>query len=291
MLTRRSRFLLLLPLGLILVPFLLLPMIDGFALTFTNAGPFQPSPHFIGLSNYVNSLSDNVFRTALLNMVVFTAVTVLVEVVLGTAIALALRESFRGRTLLRAVLLLPWLLSPSASGVMWHQLLNNQSGLLTYWTTLLHLPPTPYMLGLDTSYWTVMFTEIWRKTPLVTFLILPGLLAIPQVSWDQAKIDALPLMSQIRHIVLPHLNLLLLTIGLLMAGDALGMSESVYFLTGGGPGSRTMTPGVYSYNLAIVAQNWTAGGTPGWFIVGAILILGSVYLRLVHRLSDRSNAL
>ena len=67
-------------------------------------------------------------------------------------------------------------------------------------------------------------------------------------------------------------------------GDALGMSESVFFLTGGGPGSATMTPGIYSYNQAITAQNWTAGGTPGWFIAGSVLILGLVYLRLSNRL-------
>jgi multiple sugar transport system permease protein len=219
-------------------------------------------------------------------MVVFTTVTVLAEMLLGMAVAFALREPFRGRALLRVILLLPWLLSPSASGVMWHNLLNNQSGLLIYWTTLLRLPPLPYLLGLDTSYWTAMTTEIWRKTPLVIFLVLPGLLSIPTVHWDQARIDGLPLVSRVRHIVLPHLRLLLLTVALLMIGDALGMSESLHFLTGGGPGVTTMTPGVYSYNQAIIAQNWSAGGTPGWFIAGAVLIVGVVYLELSRRMKE-----
>lgn len=288
MLTPRERLFLMLPLALVVGPFLLWPMLNGFLLTFSNAGPFQPSPRFVGLSNYLNTLGDNVFRTALVNMVVFATVTVLAEMLLGTAVALALREPFRGRALLRAALLLPWLLSPSASGVMWHQLLNNQSGLLTYWTTLFRLPPLPYMLGLDTSYWTVILTETWRKTPLVIFLVLPGLLAIPAVHWDQAKIEGLPWLSRVRHIVLPHLRLLLLTVTLLLAGEALGMSESVFFLTGGGPGSTTMTPGVYSYNQAIVAQNWSAGGTPGWFITGAVLMVGLVYLGLLRRLRKRA---
>ncbi len=286
MLTPRERLLLLLPLALVLGPFLLWPMAYGFVLTFTNAGPFQPAPRFIGLNNYLNALADDTFRRALINMVVFTAVTVLVEMLLGVTIAFALRKPFRGRALLRAVLLLPWLLSPSASGVMWHNLLNNQSGLPAYWTTLLRLPPLPYALGLTTSYWTVIATEIWRKTPLVIFLVLPGLLAIPAVHWDQAKIEGMLLLSQARHIVLPHVRLLLLTVTLLMGGDALGMSESVFFLTGGGPGSATMTPGVYSYNQAILSQNWTAGGAPGWFIAGAVLIVGVVYLELSRRLKD-----
>jgi ABC-type sugar transport system permease subunit len=284
MLTSRERLLLLLPLALLVIPFLLWPLAYGFVLTFTNAGPFQPAPRFIGLNNYLNALSDNIFRTALINMVVFSLLTVLVEMILGIAAAFALRRPFRGRALLRALLLLPWLLSPSASGVMWHNLLNNQSGLLVYWTTLLRLPPPPYLLGLDTSYWTVIATEIWRKTPLVIFLVLPGLLAIPTAYWDQARLEGLSLLNQVRHIALPHLYVLLLTVTFLMVADALGMAESVFFLTGGGPGSITMTPGVYSYNQAIVAQNWTAGGTPGWFIGGAVLMMALVYLRLSHRL-------
>ncbi|MBI1277613.1 MAG: hypothetical protein GC179_05760 [Anaerolineaceae bacterium] len=283
MLTPRQRLLLLAPLALLMFPFLLWPVAYGFALTFTNAGPFQPNPRFIGLSNYLNMLSDNIFRTALVNMVVFSALTVLVEMIIGTAAAFALREPFRGRALLRVVLLLPWLLSPSASGVMWHNLLNNQSGLLVYWTTLFRLPPPPYLLGLDTSYWTVMAAEIWRKTPLVTFLVLPGMLSIPKVHWDQVTLEGLSLPNQFRHIVLPQLDLLFLTVAFLMLADAFGMSESVFFLTGGGPGSTTMTPGLYSYNQAIVAQNWTAGGTPGWFIAGSVLMLGLAYLRLSNR--------
>ncbi|MHB8629766.1 MAG: carbohydrate ABC transporter permease [Aggregatilineales bacterium] len=286
MLTTRERLLLLAPLALIVGPFLLWPLLYGFILTFTNAGPFQPSPRFVGLTNYLNVLSDDTFRTALVNMVVFTGVTVMAEMFLGVATAFVLRKLFQARSLLRVALLLPWLLSPSASGVMWHYLLDNQHGLLIYWATLFRLPPPPYLLGLDTSYWTVIFTEIWRKTPLVIFLVLPGLLAIPTIHWDQAKIERLSRLEQALHIVLPRLRLLLLTIMLLMIGDGLGMSESIVFLTGGGPGSATMTPGVYSYNQAIVAQNWTAGGTPGWFIAGSVLSVGIVYLRLARRLKE-----
>src|SRR5437762_3375989 len=91
---------------------------------------------------------------SLLNLVVFAFSPVLAEMFLGLAIAVALREPFRGRGMLRAALLLPWLLSPSASGVMWHNVLNQQSGLLNYITNLFRLPPLPYALGLETSYWT-----------------------------------------------------------------------------------------------------------------------------------------
>src|SRR5436190_11123117 len=109
----RRRWLLMAPFALVIGPFLLWPMIYGFVLTFTNAGPFQPSPRFIGLNNYLNALTDDTFRAALLNMLIFAFTTVTAEMLLGTAVALALRQPFRGRSWLRAALLLPWLLSPS----------------------------------------------------------------------------------------------------------------------------------------------------------------------------------
>ena len=82
-----------------------------------------------------------------------------------------------------------------------------------------------------------------------------------------------------------HLGVLLLlfTVGLLLAGDALGTSESLLYLTGGGPGTRTFMPGLYAYNKAITAGNWLLGATASWCIVIGALLLGLLYLRLARR--------
>lgn len=277
MLRRRDQVLLLTPLAALVGLFLLWPLLNGFLLTFTNAGPFQPSPHFIGLSNYVSALSDATFRDSLGHMVVIAVVSVFGEITLGTVVALALRQPFRGRAWLRVLLLLPWLLSPTASGVMWRNVLYPPTGFLTFFAELLRLPPPGYALGLGTSFSTIIITEIWRKMPLAIFLMLPGLLTIPTAYWDQARLDGLRLWGQIRHVVLPLRRRLLLTITFLLFAEALGLSESGFFLTGGGPGTRTMTPGIYSYIQAIVSQNWSTGSATGWFIVAAVLIAGVSY--------------
>ena len=130
---------------------------------------------------------------------------------------------------------------------------------------------------------TIIGVDIWRKAPLVMFLTLPGLQFIAPAFWNLADLEGMSLWVRLRHIVLPHLRLLLLTIALLLIGDALATSESILILTGGGPASETITPGLYSYNQAINVFNWVGGATSAWLIAAAVLLVGVIYLILVRQ--------
>src|SRR3954465_7743393 len=129
MLLRRQRIILLAPLVLVVVPFVICPAVLGFLASFTNYAPFQSTElHFVGLTNFARIWEDNIFRISMANVAVFTVVTVSVELLVGFALAFALRRPFRGRAFLRFILLLPWLISPAASGVMWHYVLSMDNG-------------------------------------------------------------------------------------------------------------------------------------------------------------------
>jgi multiple sugar transport system permease protein len=282
MLTRRQHLLLLMPLALIVIPFLIWPALFGIIASFTNYAPFRPNIHSVGLQNYSDVLQDHVFQVAVRNIVLYTAVTVAVELALGCALAYALREPFRGREFLRFLFLIPWLVSPVANGVMWHFLVNANQGLLNYWPALLGLRPFPYPISLELALPTTMATEIWRKTPLVSFLVLPGLLSVRTDYWDQAKVLGMPFLSQMRHIVVSLLRPLLLTITLLLACDALGTFENILMLTGGGPGLVTLTPGLYSYQKAFVAYSWVGGATSAWLVAVGVLLVGLCYVWLIR---------
>lgn len=284
MIPRYQKVLLLTPLALILIPFLLWPALFGLFASFTNYVPFQADPlRFLGVGNYQRILQDADFRVAVRNVILFTVVTVAVELMVGLAVAYALRKPFRGRSLIRLILLLPWLVSPIANGVMWHFLLNPNYGALNFGFALFGLPRIADVLSLQLALLTVMAVEIWRKFPFVTFLVLPGLLAIPPVQWDMADLEGMSMWTRIRHIVLPRLRILLLTITLLLIGDALGTSDSILILTGGGPASVTMTPGLYSYRQAMKGFDWTAGSTSAWLIAAAVLLVGLCYVFLYRR--------
>jgi multiple sugar transport system permease protein len=280
----RQRLLFLIPLMLVLLPFLIGPTLFGFLASFTNYSPTEIHPRFVGGANYASVLRDNQFYAASSNIIMFTLVTVSAELLFGFALAYLLRRPFRGQGLIRVVLLLPWLISPIAHGVMWHFLTNADIGLLNYWPAWLGLSRPPSPLGLPrTALGAVMLLDIWRKVPLASFLLLPGLLAIPADQWDQATLEGISVLDRMRYIALPWLRPLLLTVALLLIGDALGTFETILMLTGGGPGSKTVTPGLYSYIRAFKGHNWPIGMAAAWLVVVAVLLVGLCYLRLMRR--------
>ncbi|MEP7287567.1 MAG: sugar ABC transporter permease [Chloroflexota bacterium] len=281
MLTRRQQLLFLTPLAAILIPFLLWPALLGLFASFTNYDPYQrTSLQFVGLNNFATILRDSDFQAAIRNIIVFAIITTALELVLGISIAYALRRPFRGRSLVRFVLLLPWLVSPVANGVMWHFLFDPERGIVNFWPALVGLPHLPPPLSRGLAIFAVMAVDIWRKVPLVSFLVLPGLLAIPAGQWDHATIEGLSFYSRIRHIVVPHIRLLLLTITLLLIGDTLGTAEGLWELTSGGPGSETITPGLYSYARVLHTYDSQSGATSAWLIGLAIVLLGVCYMIL-----------
>ena len=287
MLTTRQRLLLLAPLAVLVIPLVICPALLGLVASLTSFSPFRAGLRWQGLANYSRLLNDDLFRVALGNALLLTLSTVTLEVVLGVLLAYLLRKPFRGRGWIRFALLLPWLLSPAASGVMWLQLLDGRTGLMNFFPALIGHPNSPYLLRFDTAFLIVIATEVWRKAPLVTFLVLPGVLAIPHEQWDVARLDGLSTRGTFRHVVLPATSVLLLTISLLLIGETLGASESISFLTGGGPGTRTLTIGLYSFNKAVDIQNWQQGATSAWFIAALIGLAGWGYLRLIRLMSSR----
>ena len=285
LITRRQRLWLLLPFALVVVPFLIWPALFGLLASFTNYVPVQTMPlRFVGYDNYLRIIRQPEFQAAILNILIYTTFAVSFELILGVGIAYALRRSFRGRGIVRFVLLLPWLVSPIASGVMWHFLVSPVSGMLNYWPALFKLPELINPLGNKSlALATVIGMEIWRKTPLVSFLVLPGILSIPSAQWDLAELEGMSALVQLRHIVLPHIRLLLLTISLVLIGDSLGTAETILILTGGGPGSSTITPGLYSYQQAFNTFDWSAGAASAWLIAGAVILVGIGYLLMARR--------
>ena len=272
------------PLGIVLSVWLLIPAVVGFVATFTNYAPAQPAVQWVGLRNFGVILADRSFAAALRNIAVFALLAVPLELVIGFGLAYLLRRPFRGRSLVRLLLLLPWLVSPVASGVMWHFLFDGQTGFLNFAVRSVGLASVPSPLsqhGLALP--AVVLVESWRVAPLVAFLVLPSLTSIPRERWEDALLDGLSTLAKIRHVALPSMRPLILAVTMLLIGGALATFDSVLTMTDGGPGSETVTPALYSYDKAFTFSNWPLGAASGWLIGGAVLIVGLVYLRLATR--------
>jgi multiple sugar transport system permease protein len=276
---------LLAPLALLVVPFLLTPALLGLVASFTSYGPFETQIRFVGLDNYAAILADSQFVIASRNVAIFTSAAVVAELALGFAIAYLLRKPFRGRALVRIALLVPWLVSPVANGVLWHFLLTPSVGPLDFVRAWVGLPTGPSPLGVSgLALPTAIATDVWRKAPLVGFLVLPGLLAIPRERWETATLEGARLIDRVRLVAIPPLVPLLLTIAMLLIGDTLGIFDGLLILTGGGPGSETITPGLYAYQQAFRANDWRLGATAGWLVAASVLVVGAAYVRATRAL-------
>src|SRR4029077_8578068 len=131
-LTRSHRLLLYAPLGIILSGFLLVPALIGLLATLTDYAPNGPALDGVGLHNYQAILADRTFCAAVRNIALYTLAAVPLQLAIGFGLACVLRRPIRGRTALRILLLVPWLVSPIASGVMWHFLFGSETGFFAY---------------------------------------------------------------------------------------------------------------------------------------------------------------
>jgi len=285
-LTRRDRFLLFAPLAILLGGWLVIPALVGLGATVTTYSPLTTAVAFAGLQNYSDVLRDVQFGEAVRNVAIFTVVAVPLELGLGFGIAYLLRRPFRGRSWWRGLLLLPWLVSPIASGVMWHYLFGGATGILNFVLGWLGQPEAASPIGdVRLALAATIAIEVWRMAPFVTFLLLPGLVAIPEERWEQATLAGASWFRRIVSVALPEVAPLMLTVGMLLTGLSLGAFDTVLILTGGGPGTATLTPALYSYDRAFVTNDWPAGAASAWLIAAGVAVVGAAYIRLSRRWS------
>jgi multiple sugar transport system permease protein len=282
-LTRRERLLLYVPFVVLVSGWLIVPAVIGLVATLTNYAPTELAVRWVGLQNFARILGDRSFAAAIRNVLVVTLVGVPMQLAIGFGLAFVLRRPFRGRTFARVLLLVPWLVSPVASGVMWHFVLAGETSLPNFALGWLGTSPQPSPLGQHgLALATVVLVETWRVAPLVAFLLLPGLMSIPHQRWEDATLDGLGSIGTARHVALPAIVPLVLAITILLIGGALATFDSVLTMTGGGPGSETVMPALYSYEKAFTVSDWPVGAASGWLIGGAVLVVGLVYVRLAR---------
>src|SRR5438094_2428796 len=146
-------------------------------------------------------------------------------------IASLLRRPLRGKAVWRVLLLLPWLVSPIASGVMWHFLFGGATGILDFAAAWFGRSDVPPPIGdLRLALPAPIAVEVWRIAPFVTFLLLPSLSGIPSERWEEASLAGASTANRILRIAVPAVRPVLLTIAMLLIGLSLGTFDTVLIL-------------------------------------------------------------
>jgi ABC-type sugar transport system permease subunit len=236
---------------------------------------------FIGLDNYFEALRDPRFRGALAHTAFFTAATVLVELGLGLVLALALHRAYRGRGLLRLVVLLPWAIPTVVSALVWRFMFESESGVANSVLLALRLIDQPIVWFAQPllAWLPLILADVWKMTPFVTLLLLAGLQNIDETLYEAARMDGASAWQQLRNVTLPLLAPALLVAFVFRALDAIRVFDLVYVLTGGGPGTATEPLTLYSFNALLQNLRFGYGSALSIIVFVLSFVLALIYIR------------
>jgi len=198
---------------------------------------------FVGLDNYIDALGSSKFWAAMKTTLIFTVVSVGLELVIGLAMALVMHMAFRGRALLRAVVLVPWAILTVVTAITWRTIFEPELGFVNTTLSALGLPGGDRVwLGEEGYALAVMIlADVWKTAPFMALLILAGLQGIPRDLYDAAKVDGANTWQRFRGVTLPLL-IPAITVALIFRTlDALRVFDLPYVLTKGANGTETLS--------------------------------------------------
>jgi multiple sugar transport system permease protein len=207
---------------------------------------------YVGLSNYLRLPADPRFVDAVWHTLVYTALSVVLPLLLGTFSAVVFHAKFPMRGFLRGIFILPMMATPVAIALVWTMMFHPQLGVLNYLLSVVGLPPQLWVFHPGTVIPSLVLVETWQWTPLVMLIVLGGLAAIPSEPYESAKIDGASVWQVFRYITLPLITPFLFIAAMVRMIDAVKSFDIIFAITQGGPGSASETINLYLYSVAFV---------------------------------------
>ena len=283
---RRLGYAMVVPATLVVAVLILGPLGYSFALSgyrwrITDINVAKP---FVGLANYAHLAHDPTLLTALRNTVVYVAGSVGVELVLGFVIATALFDLTRGRRLANSLILLPMIVAPVVTALLWRYLLDPQFGLVSQVLAVFgHHGGIDWLGSQHLALPALMLVDIWQWTPFVILVLHAGMLSIPEERFEAARVDGAGRVRIVRSIVAPAIVPQILLVLLFRTMDTYRVFDSVFVLTRGGPGTATETIGLYAYQTGFSFFDMGYAMALSVFILVTVAVISAGYLRLLRR--------
>ena len=165
-----------------IVVMIIVPLGYNFALSFTDwQMSLVKAPQFLGLANYKNVLQDERFLNSVWRTIVFSGIAIVIETILGVALAVLINRKFYGRRLVQALMLLPVVATPVAMGMVWQLILEPSIGIGNVIVQALGFAPRPFLAttSFESMFWLIMI-DVWEWTPMVMLMVYGGLMTIPR---------------------------------------------------------------------------------------------------------------
>lgn len=286
---RHARSLFLAPAILYLLLLTVYPFIYSAFLSTTNRNLARAGTGaYVGTRNYEVLASDTLFATSIVNTGIVTAASITVEVVMGFIVARAffVMRQRRGIGTLRTLFIIPMMVTPVVSGLLWTYLLNPTLGITNYLLTTMGLPRFSGFASSSTALVSVILVNSWQWTPFMMLLAFAGLAGIDEEQREAAAIDGAGLWATIRYIELPAIRTILLIGVMFRVIDNFRLFDVVYATTRGGPGDATEVISMFAYRHMF--QFFNVGYASAVAVV--VLVLGVILANVLYRSLRRARA-
>jgi multiple sugar transport system permease protein len=264
------------------------PLILAIYVSFTDATAGSLTGDFVGLDNFARALRSTIFRRAMWNTFLFTFASQVLVLLLGQLVASFLVKDFRGKWLLRMLILLPWAAPIALGAIGWKWIFDSLYSVLNWSLQALQiLSPAqfPQWLGEPTlALISIIGVHTWRILPFSTVIILAGLASIPREIEEAALVDGASSWQKRIYVTLPML-LPIMTIALLfgIVFTATDMAV-VYILTRGGPFNTTHVVASWAFQVGILSGSTSSGAAISLFLVPILVVVSVVMLRFARRI-------
>jgi multiple sugar transport system permease protein len=273
------------PLLVVMIAVVGWPLADTVHLSFTDARLIGTQGQPVGIDNYQKAIAGLPFRDALVTTAIFALVSVGVELVLGVLAALLLDQEFFGRTLLRAMMILPWALPTIVNATLWRLIYNPEYGALNALLTQVGIlngyrswlgEPSSAMVSL-------IVADAWKNSPLVALIGLAALQAVPKDIEAAAVVDGAGGFARFRFVLWPYLAGPLMVALVLRTIEAFKVFDIIWVMTRGGPANTTRSLSILVYQEAFSFQRAGSGASLALIVTFIITLLAAVYIATIRR--------
>ena len=277
------------PTYVLLALLMVLPMVMVVRFALMDNVIVNRDPVFVGASNVLRLLGDRTFQISLGNTLYFTVMSITFHLLIGLAFALLLNSSLIDpllRGVLRAAYIVPWMFTATITAVIWRLLLN-PVGIVNFMLQALNIAAAniEWFSSSTLALHALTFVNVWAGYPFSMVSLLAGMQGIPDELYEAAKIDGADNVQRFRHITLPHLTPIIVSIAMLDFIWTMHLFPLVWMTTGGGPGRSTEMLSTFTYKLAFTTFDFSLASASAVIILIFSVAVALLYIRY-QRASD-----
>lgn len=279
------------PAALVMAAACLYPVLSALQLGFYDWSMGTPwsAARWAGLHGFVGAFANPRVWSSLYTTLLFAAVCVGAEMLLGIALALALERPVRGAALFRTLFILPMMIAPIAVGLVWRYMFDAQFGPVNALLALLKIAPQTWLADPQLAFAAIVIADIWQWTPFVFIMLAAGLANVDASVIEAARIDGANWWQTTLRVKLPMVAQVIAITLMMRLVDAFRVLEVVYVLTFGGPGDATEILALHIYKTAFVGQQLGAASAISVLLLLVVAALSWAALRLSNPLDDRQS--